>query len=212
VARKRGFRFIPYDEWAVRSHKAEPPAGLWWWQALLPEERKHVLCVYFERRTYNTKRFNAGLSLPDRWQRVCEDFKSRCAKQRGTPDEIQRIIRLVMTADTTSSSKDEHGHFMTLEGAAIKLRLKRKNVYSWFNRIDEISRELYADRCSAKGEVTITEEVEQAIRAEYLSKGNARELSERFRLPPFRIGQIVKAEKKLRKQRHTVKADDDVPY
>jgi hypothetical protein len=54
--------------------------------------------------------------------------------------------------------------------------------------------------------------MEQTICAEYLSKGNARELAERFRLPAFRIGQIVKAEKRLRKERYTVKAGDGVPY
>ena len=89
---------------------------------------------------------------------------------------------------------------------------KKKNVYAWFHRIDEISRELYASRCPAKGAATITEELEQANREEYLSKGNARELPERFHLPAFRIGQIVKAEKKLRKERYAVKAGDDVPY
>jgi hypothetical protein len=212
VARKKKFNFIPRADWVVRPHNAEPPPGLWWWRVLLPEERQHVLCVYFERRTYNTKRFNPDLSLAERWQRVCEDFKSRCAKQKGTPDEIEEIIRLVTTANTASSSPDEYGCFMTLEGASIKLRLKKKNVYAWFNRMDEISRELYANKCPTKGGVTITEEMKQAIRAEYLSKGNARELAERFGLPAFRIGQIVQSEKKLRKERYMVKAGDDIPY
>jgi hypothetical protein len=76
--------------------------------------------------------------------------------------------------------------------------------------LDEIARELYADECPKK--VTITKEMEEALQVEYLSKGNARELGERFHLPPFRIGQIVKAEKKVRKQRYAAINADDAPF
>jgi hypothetical protein len=109
--RKRGYRFLPYDRWVVRPHKAEPPEGLWWWQILQPDERRRVLCVYFERRTYNTLRFSPRLSLADRWQRVCDDFKSRCAKQRGAPGEIEEIIGLV-TNSTANPATDGSGLFM----------------------------------------------------------------------------------------------------
>lgn len=76
--------------------------------------------------------------------------------------------------------------------------------------MDEIARELYADECPKKA--TITKEMEEALQVEYLSKGNARELGERFHLPPFRIGQIVKAEKKVRKQRYAAINADDAPF
>src|SRR5665213_1910766 len=153
MGRKRGFRFLKYDEWVVQAHNAEPPWGLWWWRVLLPEERQHVLCVYFERRTYNTKRFNPDLSLADRWHRVCGDFKLRCAKQSGTPDEIEHIISLVRAARMTNPSSKGYGYFLTLEGAAIQVRLKRKNVYAWFARLDEIARELYTTKCPIEGAV-----------------------------------------------------------
>jgi hypothetical protein len=182
---------------------------LWWWQILQPDERRRVLCVYFERRTYNTRRFNPRLSLADRWQRVCEDFKCRCAKQRGTPGEIGEIIGLVTTS-TVNAAVDRFGFFMTLEGAAVQLGLKKKNVYAWFKRLNEIARELYLDRCPPK--ITLTKEMEEAVRVEYLSKGNARELGERFHLPPFRIGQIVKAEKKVRRQRYAAINADEAPF
>jgi hypothetical protein len=215
-------RFLDYDDWAVRPHADRRPRGLWWWHDLLPQESRRVVCVYFERRTYViSKHDETDLSLLDRWRQVCDDFSGRNPGAPGSPDDIERIIGLVTTPNSTSRSAKERGCFMTLEGAALQLGLKRANVYSWFRKLEKIASELYPDKYHSsmdakygvtKPVVAVKEEMKEVIRAEYFDKGNAKELAERHRLPAFRIGQIVKTEKKLRKERYTVKAGDDVPY
>src|ERR1700722_1436459 len=133
MRRRKGF--LDYSAWAARPHGLRVPQGLWWWRDLLPEERERVIVVYFERKTYLSKHEPRG-SVQDRYHRVCEDFKSRCPTDKGTPEEIASIIDLVTTPDSTSRSAKERGCFLTLEGAAIRRGLNRRKVYHWFSRLD----------------------------------------------------------------------------
>jgi hypothetical protein len=181
-------------------HADGPPAGLWWWDRLPEQDRFRVIVVYFERLVYIiSKRDQSQRSLKERRDRVCQDFEQRCKGNRGTPETIEEIIRLVTAPNTTSRSVKERGCYKTLKGVSLELNLKPLTVYYWFRRLDKIARELYPSLAPPSA-VTITEEAKAAIRLEYAGNGNARELAKRYGLTPARIGQIVKAEKKMRRE------------
>ena len=196
-------------------HVDGPPTGLWWCQkptdrgrALLPEETFRIFCVFYERWTYIvSKRDDSDLSLSERWRLVCADFIARKPDAQGSPETTEKIIDLVTTAD-------KRGEFLTLEGAAMKLRLKPAHVYYWFRRLDKIARELYPFQYGScpdtKPTVTVTEAMKQKICTQYAEGVSVKDIAKKWGVPKFRVGQIVKAEKKLHPERFPAPEVSDI--
>jgi hypothetical protein len=186
-------RRLSRRKWLLKPHADGPPAGLWWWRDLGPEERRRVLCVYLEKTVYiRTDRDDQYKgSVPDeRWDNVCQDLLIR---RKNLPEDFPALLEEIIQFTTTV----HRDGWLTLEGAAVKFEQKRARVYYWFRKLDKIARELYPDK--APNAVYLTDETIETIRQEYVEKGNARELAERYRLAPCRLGQIVWAEKQWRR-------------
>lgn len=185
-------------EHKLKEYRGEKPPILWWYRDG-GVDAQHVLLVYLERRAFKFDREAKRRTRDDRWASVCRALEIQ-ALAGTVPKEFPASLERWL-ADLTMPAPAKKHEYWTLEGYAAAHKIKPIDpFYAWLRALEKVAKELYPLRVppGRHDSAPLTDEQKQAIRAEYLETGNAREIAARYQIEPFLVGQLCRKEKAQR--------------
>jgi hypothetical protein len=68
---------------------------------------------------------------------------------------------------------------------------------AWFRKLEEVAKKLYPERVppDRRDKPPLSDDKVRIIRNEYLATGKILEIAKRYKIDPWRVGQICRAEK-----------------
>jgi len=170
-------RFIPRDKWKRVPHAASHSEGLWWcqfeWDDLAPDSRK-VVDRYLGRAARARKNVN------------------------GFADQLLLCLKDLTTKQRISPRKST---YWTVDAYARHKGVKVSTLCSRLRKLEKIAIEMFPDRLPEfrkrrLRELTLDEIWD--IQFGFYEHGDFNIIAQKFGIPKWRVGQLVKDEKAMR--------------
>lgn len=131
-------------------------------------------------------------------------------QQRGkrgskkVPSNFHEKLELWLSELTTNQGTKWKGLYWTLKGYALANKISLHPFMAWFRTLEEVAKKMYPDRVPVgRRDKSLTEEIIQAIRADYLQadytdRKAVEKIAAKYGIEKFRVGQLCRKEKQIR--------------
>jgi hypothetical protein len=116
------------------------------------------------------------------------------------PGEFAEKLELWLSELTTNQRTVGKPQYWTLKGYALAHKINPGTFMLWFRKLEQVAKGLYPDRVppDRRDRPPLSDEEVRIIRDEYLATGKVLKIARRYKIEPWRVGLICRAEKQRR--------------